>query len=132
MTEGALTLESKLSLTSHLSILAEGALLVAGSQPVIEHQGVVPDDKPSLQAIFPRPAGFTNLPIVMRAPAALAWARLHPTPSSTANLGTALPVAPSPRASMPDAASQLAGKRDPELFLFYFFGGRDIHYTKQR
>ncbi len=46
----------------------------------------------------------------MGIPAALA--PLQPAPSSAAEgLGTPLPVASSPRADMPDAASPLAGKR---------------------
>ncbi len=79
------------------------------SQPVVEQQEVVPEDKPLLEAIFPPLPGGFSLPTVMGAPAALA--RLHPAPSSTEGLGTPLPVASSPRADMPDAASPLAGKR---------------------
>ncbi|DBA89964.1 TPA: hypothetical protein ACH3X2_004384 [Trebouxia sp. C0005] len=83
---------------------------VAGTQPAMEQQGLVPDDEPLLTAIFPLPGGITSLPIVEGPPAALA--RLHPAPSSGAeDLGGPLPIASSPRASMPDAASPLAGKR---------------------
>ncbi|DBA86843.1 TPA: hypothetical protein ACH3X2_005371 [Trebouxia sp. C0005] len=83
---------------------------VASTQPAMEQQGLVPDDEPLLTAIFPLPGGITSLPIVEGPPAALA--RLHPAPSSGAGgLGSPLPVASSPRASMPDAASPLAGKR---------------------
>ena len=46
----------------------------------------------------------------MGSPAALA--RVHPAPSLTAEgLGTPLPVASTPRADMPEAASPLANKR---------------------
>ncbi|DBA69887.1 TPA: hypothetical protein ACH3X2_012387 [Trebouxia sp. C0005] len=83
---------------------------VASTQPAMEQQGLVYDDEPLLTAIFPLPGGITSLPIVEGPPAALA--RLHPAPSSGAGgLGSPLPVASSPRASMPDAASPLAGKR---------------------
>ncbi|DBA67025.1 TPA: hypothetical protein ACH3X2_002132 [Trebouxia sp. C0005] len=83
---------------------------VASTQPAMEQQGLVPDDEPLLTAIFPLPGGITSLPLVEGPPAALA--RLHPAPSSGAGgLGSPLPVASSPRASMPDAASPLAGKR---------------------
>ncbi|DBA89804.1 TPA: hypothetical protein ACH3X2_004675 [Trebouxia sp. C0005] len=76
----------------------------------MEQQGLVPDDEPLLTGIFPLPGGITSLPIVEGPPAALA--RLHPAPSSGAeDLGSPLPVASSPRASKPDAASPLAGKR---------------------
>ena len=79
------------------------------SQPVVEQQEVVPDDEPLLEAIFPLPGGF-SLPTVVGSPATLA--RLHLAPSSAAeSLGTPLPVASSPCADVPDAASPLAGKR---------------------
>ncbi|DBA69812.1 TPA: hypothetical protein ACH3X2_012531 [Trebouxia sp. C0005] len=79
-------------------------------QPALEQQGLVPDDEPLLTAFFPLPGGITSLPIVEGPPAALA--RLHPAPSSAAKgLGSPPPVASSSRASMPDAASPLAGKR---------------------
>ena len=81
----------------------------ADSQPVVEQQEVVPNDEPWLEAIIPLPWGF-SFPTVLGSPAALA--RLQFAPSSTAEgLGTPLPVASSPRADMPDAASPLAGKR---------------------
>ncbi len=54
--------------------------------------------------------GCFSLPTVMGSPAALA--RVHPAPSLTAEgLGTPLPVASTPRADMPEAASPLANKR---------------------
>ncbi|DBA88495.1 TPA: hypothetical protein ACH3X2_004978 [Trebouxia sp. C0005] len=82
----------------------------ADAQPALEQQGLVPDDEPLLTAFFPLPGGITSLPIVEGPPAALA--RLHPAPSSAAKgLGSPPPVTFSPRASMPDAASPLAGKR---------------------
>ncbi|DBA67628.1 TPA: hypothetical protein ACH3X2_001365 [Trebouxia sp. C0005] len=82
----------------------------AGAQPALEQQGLVPDDEPLLTAFFPLPEGITSLPIVEGPPATLA--RLRPVPSSAAKgLGSPLPVASSPSASMPDAASPLAGKR---------------------
>ncbi|DBA71595.1 TPA: hypothetical protein ACH3X2_001060 [Trebouxia sp. C0005] len=82
----------------------------AGAQPALEQPGLVPDDEPLLTAFFPLPGGITSLPIVEGPPAALA--RLHPAPSSAAKgLGSPPPVASSSRASMPDAASPLAGKR---------------------
>ena len=75
----------------------------ADSQPVVEQQEVVPNDEPWLEAIIPLPWGF-SFPTVLGSPAALA--RLQFAPSSTAEgLGTPLPVASSPRADMPDAAS---------------------------
>ena len=81
----------------------------ACSQPIVEQQGVVPDDEPLLQTTWPLPAGC-SWPTVERSLATLA--RLHLAPSSAAEgLGTPLPVASLPRADEPDAASPLAGKR---------------------
>ncbi|DBA70244.1 TPA: hypothetical protein ACH3X2_012151 [Trebouxia sp. C0005] len=85
-------------------------LLMCFGKPAVEKQGLVPDDEPLLTAIFHLPGGFTSLPIVEGPPAALA--QLHPAPSSAVEgLGSPLPTASSPRASKPDVASPLAGKR---------------------
>jgi len=81
----------------------------ACSQPIVEQQGVVPDDEPLLQATWPLPGGC-SLPTVEGSLATLA--RLHLAPSSAAEgSGTPLPVASLPCADVPDAASPLAGKR---------------------
>ena len=115
---------------------------LAGSEPIVEQQGVVPDEEPLLEADFPLP-GSLKLPTLMGSHAALA--RLQPAPRSDAGgLGDATPLASSSHAGVPEAASPLAGKRrgpdsllgsesseiaEAPAFFFFFLGGKDIHYT---
>ena len=44
---------------------------LAGSKPIVEQQGVVPDEEPLLEADFPLPSSL-KLPTLMGSPAALA------------------------------------------------------------